>query len=170
MATPEDLWQRLVDEAGDDAVESAAAVSVAQAEQELAAAGFDVKAERARAIARIEELTGEAGPASRGPEPASEPTAWVSGAAPPARRPAASRRIVWLAAALVALATAGGLLYAAAHRPSPPDKPVDVPSATVKAPTPPPPVPTTQPAPTNQNPSALPEDWKLEPPRPTRTP
>jgi hypothetical protein len=169
MATPEELWQRLVDEAGDDAVESAADVSVAQAEQELAAAGFDVKAERARAVARIEELTGDAAPTGRAPEPAPEPTAWVSGAAPPARRAAASRRIVWLAAALVALATAGGLLYAAAHRPSPPDKPVDIPSATVKAPTPPPPAPTTQPPPSHQDPSAAPEDLKLAPPRPART-
>jgi hypothetical protein len=166
MATPEDLWQRLVDEAGDDAVESAAAVSVAQAEQELAAAGFDVKAERAIATARIDELTGTTASASAPSAPreaAPEPTAWVSGDAPPVRRSAASRRMVWLAAALVALATAGGLLYAAAHRPSPPDKPVDVPSATVKAPTPPPPVPTTQPRPSDPNPSALPDDGKLAP-------
>jgi|HubBroStandDraft_4_1064222.scaffolds.fasta_scaffold199250_2 hypothetical protein len=170
MATPETLWQRLLDEAGDDAVESAAAVSLAQAERELATAGFDVKAERARAVARIEELTGEAASSSRGPEPASEPTAWVSGAAPPVRRSTTSRRMVWLAAALVALATAGGLLYAAAHRPSPPDKPVDVPSATVKAPTPPPPAPTVQSPPSNQNPSALPEDLKLAPRHPARTP
>jgi hypothetical protein len=50
------LWQRLVDEAGEDAIEAAAAVSVAQAERELAEAGFDVKAERAVAVARIEAL------------------------------------------------------------------------------------------------------------------
>ena len=170
MATPEDLWQRLVDEAGDDAVESAAAVSVAQAERELAAAGFDVKAERARADARIEELTGGVASAGKAPEPASEPTAWVSGAAPPARRSPTSRRMVWLAAALVALATAGGLLYAAAHRPKPPDKPVDVPSATVKAPAPPPPGPTTRPPPSDPSPTAVPGDWKLAPPRPAHAP
>ncbi len=54
--TPEALWQLLVDEAGEDAIEAAAAVSVAQAERDLAEAGFDVKAERALAVARIEAL------------------------------------------------------------------------------------------------------------------
>jgi hypothetical protein len=43
------LWQKLVDEAGEDLVEEASAVSVAQAEKELAEAGFDVAAERGRA-------------------------------------------------------------------------------------------------------------------------
>ena len=52
----EALWQRLVDEAGEDAIEAAAAVRVAQAERELAAAGFDVAAERAAAVARIDAL------------------------------------------------------------------------------------------------------------------
>ena len=45
--SPESLWQQLVDEAGDDAVERAAAVSVAQAEKDL---------ERAIARARIASL------------------------------------------------------------------------------------------------------------------
>jgi hypothetical protein len=54
--SPESLWQQLVDEAGDDAVERAAAVSVAQAEKDLEAAGFDVAAERAIARARIASL------------------------------------------------------------------------------------------------------------------
>jgi hypothetical protein len=54
--SPESLWQQLVDEASDDAVERAAAVSVAQAEKDLAAAGFDVAAERARAVSRIAAL------------------------------------------------------------------------------------------------------------------
>ena len=49
--TPEALWQQLVDEAGEDLVERAAAVSVARAEKDLAVAGFDVAAERARAMA-----------------------------------------------------------------------------------------------------------------------
>ena len=40
--TPEELWQKLVDETGDALIEEAAAVSLAQAEQELAAAGVDV--------------------------------------------------------------------------------------------------------------------------------
>jgi hypothetical protein len=52
----EALWKQLVDEAGDEAVARAAAVSVAEAERELAAAGFDVEAERAIARARIAAL------------------------------------------------------------------------------------------------------------------
>jgi hypothetical protein len=62
--SPEALWRRLVDEAGEDAIEAAAAVSVAQAERELAEAGFDVKAERARAVAKIEALEARGGPGS----------------------------------------------------------------------------------------------------------
>jgi hypothetical protein len=60
----EAVWQRLVDEAGEDAIEAAAAVSVAQAERDLAEAGFDVKAERALAVARIEALMARRGPSS----------------------------------------------------------------------------------------------------------
>ena len=54
--TPEQVWQDLVRDAGDDAIERAARVSVAQAARELAAAGFDVPAERRAALARIDEL------------------------------------------------------------------------------------------------------------------
>jgi hypothetical protein len=50
------VLRKLVDEAGDDLVQRAAAVSVAQAEKDLAAARFDVVAERARAVARIAAL------------------------------------------------------------------------------------------------------------------
>jgi hypothetical protein len=52
----EDVWRQLVDEAGEDAIERAASVSVAQAEKELAKAGFDVAAERAKADALMREL------------------------------------------------------------------------------------------------------------------
>jgi hypothetical protein len=50
------LWAQLLDEASEEAIEAAAAVSVAQAERDLAAAGFDVAAERAKALAWIDEL------------------------------------------------------------------------------------------------------------------
>ena len=50
------LWKELVDEAGEDAVDRAASVSVAEAERELAAAGFDVDAEREVARALIAAL------------------------------------------------------------------------------------------------------------------
>jgi hypothetical protein len=52
----EDVWQQLVDEAGEEAIERAASVSVAQAEKELAKAGFDVAAERAKADALMRQL------------------------------------------------------------------------------------------------------------------
>jgi hypothetical protein len=54
--SPEEVWRQLVDEAGEDEVERAASVSVAQAEKELAQAGFDVAAERANGAALIDEL------------------------------------------------------------------------------------------------------------------
>src|SRR5450755_858993 len=41
MLTPEDLWNRLVEEAGEDAVTDATSVQASQAEQYLKAAGFD---------------------------------------------------------------------------------------------------------------------------------
>jgi hypothetical protein len=48
------LWEKLVDEI----IDEAASVSVAQAEADLAAAGFDVAAERARAEAFLAWLEG----------------------------------------------------------------------------------------------------------------
>jgi len=56
--TLQQIWQDLVDEAGEAAIERAAAVSVEQAEEELEEAGFDVEAERARAEAFLDELAG----------------------------------------------------------------------------------------------------------------
>lgn len=56
LSREERLWQTLVDEVGEELTEQAASVSVAQAEAELAAAGFDVPAERARAEAFLVSL------------------------------------------------------------------------------------------------------------------
>ncbi|MGO9836573.1 MAG: hypothetical protein ACLP1X_20435 [Polyangiaceae bacterium] len=67
----------------------------------------------------------------------------------PIRSPA-SRKVVWLTAALVAAATAGGIFYAAAHRPKPPDKPIEAPTATAPAPAPPPPVAPSEPLPSRE--------------------
>jgi hypothetical protein len=53
---PAAIWQRLVDETGEEAIEAAVSVSVARAERDLVAAGFDVAAERAVAVAQIDEL------------------------------------------------------------------------------------------------------------------
>jgi hypothetical protein len=54
--SPVEVWRQLVDEAGEDEIERAASVSVAQAEKELTEAGFDVAAERAKAEALLHEL------------------------------------------------------------------------------------------------------------------
>jgi ferric-dicitrate binding protein FerR (iron transport regulator) len=166
MPTPETLWQRLVDEAGDDAIDSAASVSVTQAERDLVAAGFDVKAERAHANAQIEELTGKPRSTDATRDPAIDGAAWVSAPAPSPRRSPASRRIVWLVAALVGAATAGGIFYAAAHRPNPPDKPVEAPSATAAPERKGPPIAPKEPLPSPEKPTGEPEDWKIAPPRP----
>jgi len=55
-----DLWKELVADAGveeeEDAIARAASLSVKEVEAELAAAGFDVAAERAKASAFLEAL------------------------------------------------------------------------------------------------------------------
>jgi|HubBroStandDraft_6_1064221.scaffolds.fasta_scaffold114540_2 hypothetical protein len=104
-----DLWRELVDEAGEDAIDRAATVSVAQAEAELKTAGFDVAAERAKANAFVDALGSEA----------SSPTAKETAPRPTEgpRRKGPRAAAVWLAAAAT-LAVAGGALYATLH-PSP---------------------------------------------------
>jgi len=94
-----DLWRELVD----DAIDDAATVSVAQAEAELTAAGFDVAAERAKATAFLDALASEA----------SSPTAKQTPPGPTerTRRKGPRARVVWLAAA-ASLAAIGGTLYA----------------------------------------------------------
>jgi hypothetical protein len=61
----EELWNRLVEEAAEDEIERAAAVSVEEASRELAAAGFDVEAERAVARAHIAALVSPRSPRRR---------------------------------------------------------------------------------------------------------
>src|SRR5579872_5344542 len=103
---PADLWRELVAEAGEDEIDRAASVSVAEAEGELRAAGFDVPSERAKGHALVDALAAGQTPGSVGGEPASEPTAWVTG--PPSTR-GGSRGVRWgvlVAAAIAAMATA----------------------------------------------------------------
>ncbi len=118
MPSPEDLWNRLVEEAGEDAITDAASVQVTRAEQDLREAGFDVKAEREQASTWIAGLTGETTPALEGTAPAA-PTALVTGTALERRRPPTSRRALLIAVAVVALATGGGILYALGDRQPP---------------------------------------------------
>jgi len=117
-----EVWQELVDDAGEDAIERAAGVSVAQAEKDLAAAGFDVAAEREKAydfvLAELARDGRPSGPVAVGRMPAAaEPPASPGVATPTGedRRPSvrashgrSSRSVaVWLAAA--AAAAVGGV-------------------------------------------------------------
>ena len=98
-----DLWKELVDEAGEGEIERATTVSVAQAEAELKAAGFDVAAERAKASAFLDALKSEASSTTaKGTEP--RPTEGT-------HRKGTRARVVWLAAA-ACLAAVGGTLVA----------------------------------------------------------
>jgi hypothetical protein len=125
---PKDLWNDLLAEAGESEIDEAASISVEQAERDLAAAGFDVQAERAKAAAFLDELEGK---------PATPARAAASARA--RRRPRAA--VLWLAAAAAATAT-GGLLYAALHTPAPapPPSPSSPPSTPTLAPPPPAPL------------------------------
>jgi hypothetical protein len=143
-----DPWSDLVAEAGEDAIERAAGVSVAQAERELAQAGFDVASERAKAEATLASLSGEAtrsGPAPAALEgDAAEPAAWVTKTEPAPVRPRSTRWTLLLAAALAAAAT-GGVLYALGHRTKPiegPREPPAIPApSALPSPAPAPPLP-----------------------------
>src|ERR1700691_105481 len=96
------LWKKLVDEAGEALIEEAAAVSVAQAEKELAEAGFDVAAERAKAeavlasLARVAEAEADAPAAEAVPQDAPESLPERA-----AKRPSRKARpaVVWAATA-----------------------------------------------------------------------
>jgi hypothetical protein len=121
-----DLWKELVDEAGEDEIDRAATVSVAQAAAELTAAGFDVAAERAKAGAFVEAL---------GSGVSSSPSRETAPRVPePTLRKGPRARVLWLAAAAAFAAVLGGALYATVQSPppvghAPPPPPSD--SATV---------------------------------------
>jgi len=127
MTREELLWQKLVDEAGEDLIEQAAAVSVAQAEKDLAAWGFDVAAERARAEAFLVSLEGAA------PEEQDVAEAVAQEAPKRARkkpRPAA----VWVAAAAAAVAAGATVTYVATRPPAEARSPTPPPSTGTAAP------------------------------------
>lgn len=132
--TASEVWDELAEEAGEDAVERAASVSVGHAERELREAGFDVAAERAKADALMDRLEG------RDAASESNEAGWVS-VPPPASRKSASRPLIWLWAAVLAAATTGGVLYALGRRSKPHDLPDEGPAPTI--------VPQPQPAPTH---------------------
>jgi hypothetical protein len=128
MTREERLWQKLVDEAGEALIEEACAVSVAQAEKDLAAWGFDVAAERARAEAFLVSL--ETAVAEEGDVAQAVPQEAPKRAAKKPR-PAA----VWVAAAAAAVAAGAAVTYVAT-RPEEARLPVTPPSTGTVAPSP----------------------------------
>ena len=104
-----DLWKELTDEAGEDEIDRAAGVSVAEAEADLKAAGFDVAAERAKAGAFLDAMA--SGASSSKSEEAAPRVAEAS------RRKGTRPAVLWLAAATFVLA--GGALYATLQSPPP---------------------------------------------------
>jgi hypothetical protein len=131
MTREEKLWQKLVDEAGEDLIEEAASVSVAQAEKDLAAWGFDVAAERARAEAFLvsletavatEEAVAEAAEQEETPKSSRKR---IGKGAPKKGYPAA----VWVAAAAAAVAAGAAVTYVAT-RPEEARVPTPPPSST----------------------------------------
>ena len=127
MTREERLWQKLVDETGEALIEEAAAVSVAQAEKDLAAWGFDVAAERARAEAFLVSL--ETAVAEEEGEVAQAVPREAPKRAAKKPRPAA----VWVAAAAAAVA-AGAVTYVATRPPEEARSPVTPPSTGTVAP------------------------------------
>jgi hypothetical protein len=136
----EQVWDQLVEEAGEDLVEAASQVNVAQAEKELAEAGFDVAAERARAEAFLASLEGAAH------APVAEAVEAVPQAAPSKEKLAArapepkKKRVpaaVWAVAAAVAAGGAAAIYAETRPDKSPPPAPAPSPSPVPSLPAPP---------------------------------
>ena len=131
MTREERLWQKLLDEAGEDLIEQAAAVTVEQAEKDLAAWGFDVAAERARAEAFLVSLETAVATEEGVAEAVEQDEAPKSSQ----RRPVKSERkkgrpaAVWVAAAAAAVA-AGAVTYVATRPPEEARVPTPPPSTT----------------------------------------
>lgn len=114
--TPEQLWEELVQEAGEDEIEAACAESDEEVERYLTANGFDVEAERAKGEAFLAALEGGAASPSTSTDGAVEaseaPESERSGGwEAPRRRPAYVERSYpaagWIAtAATVAMGAA----------------------------------------------------------------
>jgi hypothetical protein len=137
--TTEQLWEELVEEAGEEEIAAADAMTVADAEAYLTANGFDVKAERAKAAAFLDDLAGrtKAKDATAAKAKDETPARDASAPARPASAKARSggRRVspaAILAAAAVATAGAAAI-YAAVHEKGGREEAVPEPSAPVPA-------------------------------------
>jgi hypothetical protein len=122
--TAAEVWQMLVDEAGEDEVERAASMSVEEAERELAAMGIDVAAERAKgedflnALARGEDVSAlDDDTEGRRSQVRAKLGATPS---PGERKRGRGKAVLAAAAATVVL---GGAAYAALHRHEPAPSP-----------------------------------------------
>jgi len=125
-----DLWKQLVEEVGEEEIERAACVTVAEAEAELAAAGFDVAAERARSEAFLDALANGSLDSAASAAVARDAT---PRSARQERRKGPPPMVVLLGTAAVA-AAAGAAIYAATH-PAPEHTTTPAPPTTTAAPT-----------------------------------
>jgi len=129
MTTPpthREVWQRLLDEAGEDEVERVTRLSPAEVEKQLAAHGFEAGAERAKADAFLEDLVAgrieeQAGIATTGKAEEKGAAQAVSAAvvAPPEKAPARAapepqrpRTAIALLIAATSAAAGGAVVYA----------------------------------------------------------
>jgi hypothetical protein len=135
--SPEEIWRRLVEEAGEDEIERAASVSVAQAEKDLAAAGFDVAAEREKADALLRKLeqgsrvSGEVAVSKvvrqgAAPEEPTERSAWVTGARAAPPKPLDRRWVALIAAAVPLVVLGGGVSLAIGLLSKDEDQPIQI--------------------------------------------
>jgi hypothetical protein len=107
--TAGEIWEHLVQEAGEDEIEAASSMSVEEAEAYLRAEGFDVAAERAKGERFLADLGGRAMPGEAKEEAAPAGRGAGDGAQKKVRPPTSKRAIpaVWIAAATMA---AGGVV------------------------------------------------------------
>src|SRR5271165_4122890 len=132
--TAAQVWRRLVDEAGEDQIAAVLSMSQEQVDAELAGAGFEVGAERAKADQFLEDFVSGAldeslGFRSEAADAERAPTSAVVAIAQPQHRHEPWRRrrprtaLVLLVAATAA--AAAGATYVAMHRePAPEPQPL----------------------------------------------
>lgn len=147
--TATQVWRRLVEEAGEDQIAAVLGMSQEQVDAELAGAGFDLGAERAKADGFLEDFLSGAldeslGFPTEGRAAERAPTSAVVAIARPQHRPEPGHRrrprtaLVLLIAATAA-AAAGATYVAMHHEPAPapssapPHEPAPAPSPTASA-------------------------------------
>jgi hypothetical protein len=137
---PVSLWNWLLDEAAAAEIDAVVSASDEDIERELAAAGFDVAAEKAAAEAFLASLESPAAAPTDAPKPARQVVpggapAKTAAAAPPPTPRKRPRPIVVFATIGIAAAGAAGI-YAATRPSEPPITPAPVPSFPPPAPPP----------------------------------